>query len=281
MLFTVKRFNPSFIVSLAATLVFMGCADDDYDPSATGKVAQGKLIESQSENKTGPNKVKVGANQETNPPEKAKEDQENELAQDASVDDEATSLDTGGASEISEGVVIGETLSSDTKSSEVEQSEDNGPPAPEPIKSTLPPLAKDSPFREVSFRSLSSFPYEVEWDSDGKEPDPTAFLKRVPREVRQFNGSKVAMEGFMMPTMVNEDNKVTEFLLMPDQMSCCYGKTPAANGWIVVNSSKGVDILMDQVIRVTGSLMVEERWDEEFFQGLYHLDCEKITGGAL
>jgi hypothetical protein len=280
----VKRFNSSFAASLVVALVFMSCAGDDYDPSATGKVAQGKLIESQSKNKKGPSQVKGGANRETGLPENPKEGEGNLSAEQSSTNTEEATLENDVFSEVSEGVLleeIEEIFASPTNSSEVEPSEDNSPPAPEPIKSTLPPLAKDSPFREVSFRSLSSFPYEVEWDSDGKEPDPTAFLKRVPREVRQFNGSKVAMEGFMMPTMVNEDNKVTEFLLMPDQMSCCYGKAPAANGWIVVNSSKGVEILMDQVIRVTGSLMVEERWDEEFFQGLYHLDCEKITGGAL
>ena len=102
----------------------------------------------------------------------------------------------------------------------------------------------------------------------------------MPREVRKLGGAKVAVEGFMIPTMVNEDNKVTEFLLLPDQMSCCYGKNPAANGWVVV-TSKGTDIMMDQMIRVTGSIVVEERWDEEFFVGLYHLSCENVTGPAL
>ena len=149
-----------------------------------------------------------------------------------------------------------------------------------PQSSKLPPLPDNSPYKEVAFRSISSFPYEVEWDTDGKEPDPTAFLQRVPPEVRKLSGAKVAVEGFMIPTMVNEENKVTEFLLLPDQMSCCYGKSPAANGWVVVTSD-GIDIMMDQIIRVTGSMIVEERWDEEFFVGLYHLSCDDITGPAL
>ena len=90
-----------------------------------------------------------------------------------------------------------------------------------------------------------------------------------------------SVEGFMIPTMVNEDNKVTEFLLLPDQMSCCFGKAPEANGWVVVTASKGVEIMMDQIIRVTGTMAVEEKWDEEFFVGRYHMACDKITGPAL
>ena len=46
-------------------------------------------------------------------------------------------------------------------------------------------------------------------------------------------------------------------------------------------ASEGVDVLMDRIIRVTGVLVVEERWDEEFFVGLYHMDCKDITGPAL
>jgi hypothetical protein len=99
--------------------------------------------------------------------------------------------------------------------------------------------------------------------------------------VRQKNGLSVAIEGFMIPTIVDENNKVKEFLLLPDQMSCCFGQSPEANGWVVVSAPNGVEVLMDEVIRATGSLSVEERWDEEFFVGLYHLDCNEITGPSL
>ena len=150
-----------------------------------------------------------------------------------------------------------------------------------PVVSNLPPLPKGSGYLPVSFMSLSKFPYEVEWEKHGKNFDPSSFAQRVPVKVRQMDGQASAVEGFMIPTIVNEDNKVTEFLLLPDQMSCCFGKSPEANGWVVVTAPKGVEILMDQIIRVTGTMAVEEKWDEEFFVGLYHMACDKITGPAL
>jgi hypothetical protein len=145
----------------------------------------------------------------------------------------------------------------------------------------LPPLAEGSAFKPLAFRDLTNFEYLVEWEADGLDFDFSAYAKRVPSRLREKSGAKIAIEGFMIPTVVDENNKVKEFLLLPDQMSCCFGKSPEANGWVLVSASDGVEVLMDRIIRVTGTLTVEERWDEEFFVGLYHLDCAEITGPAL
>ena len=160
-------------------------------------------------------------------------------------------------------------------------SDPNASNVPEPVVSNLPPLPKGSGYAPLSFASMSKFAYEVDWEKDGIKFDLAAFARRVPVTVRQMDGLPAAVEGFMIPTVVNEDNKVTEFLLLPDQMSCCFGKAPEANGWVVVTAPKGVEIMMDRIIRVTGTMAVEEKWDEEFFVGLYHMTCDKITGPAL
>lgn len=149
------------------------------------------------------------------------------------------------------------------------------------ILSRLPPLDEDSEFTLIPFRDLTSFSYEVNWESDGVEFDFSAYSKRVPKDIRNKNGLSVAIEGFMIPTIVDENNLVKEFLLLPDQMSCCFGQTPEPNGWVVVSAPNGVEVLMDEVIRTTGEFAVEERWDEEFFVGLYHLICNEITGPSL
>ena len=145
----------------------------------------------------------------------------------------------------------------------------------------LPPMDEDSEYTPVAFRKLTQFKYEVDWETDGLNFNFPAYCQRVPKELRGLTASKVGIEGFMIPTIVDENNEVKEFLLLPDQMSCCFGQTPEANGWIVVTANEGVEVLMDRVIRVSGELTVEERWDEEFFVGLYHLTCEEITGPSL
>ena len=164
----------------------------------------------------------------------------------------------------------------------------NGVPRPnsqedinQTVANNLPPLDENSQFEPLAFRDISDFTYDVNWERDGIEFDFTSYSQRVPKHLREKSGRTVAVEGFMLPTVVDENNMVKEFLLLPDQMSCCFGKSPEANGWVVVSSSDGVEVLMDQIIRVNGNLTVEERWDEEYFVGLYHLDCESIIGPSL
>ena len=206
----------------------------------------------------------------------------------AAIDKNASTISLSG----NESKIISNPIPSDGQDIDEESIEEgfivNGIPKPNndkdlnvSIVSNLPPLDENSEFERLAFRDMSNFPYDINWDRDGKEFDFTSYAKRVPKRVRDNTGASVAVEGFMLPTVVDENNKVTEFLLLPDQMSCCFGKSPEANGWVVVSATNGVEVLMDQIIRATGTLIVEERWDEEFFVGLYHLDCKEITGPSL
>ena len=145
-----------------------------------------------------------------------------------------------------------------------------------PVINNLPPHDPQSRYKPLAYSTLTEFPYEIDWELDGVEFDFSAYASRVPRKIRNLSGNTVALEGFMVPTVVDEQNSVKEFLLMPDQLSCCFGQAPEANGWVVARSEDGVDVAMDRVIRVLGTLTVQERWDEEFFVGLYHVECDEM-----
>ena len=99
-------------------------------------------------------------------------------------------------------------------------------------------MEEGSEYKPLDFRDMMNFEYLVEWEKDGKDFDFSAYSVGA-KEVTGKSGNMVAVEGFMIPTVVDENNEVKEFLLLPDQMSCCFGQTPEANGWAVVNASKG------------------------------------------
>ena len=149
-----------------------------------------------------------------------------------------------------------------------------------PILNNLPEHDSSTGYELLRYSKLTDFKYEIDWEKDGLTFDFSAYANRVPRDIRSLSNQKVALEGFMVPTVVDEENLVKEFLLMPDQLSCCFGQAPEANGWVVARSQKGVEVSMDRVIRVLGKITVEERWDEEFFVGLYHLDCDQLIDSA-
>ena len=81
----------------------------------------------------------------------------------------------------------------------------------------------------------------------------------------------------MLPVETKKD-KVTKFLLMADQSSCCFGKIPEPNEWVVVDmtSKDGGPILMDQLVEVGGNIEVEEKWEEGFFVGIFHIAAESL-----
>jgi hypothetical protein len=182
---------------------------------------------------------------------------------------EVTQSDDSSGEVIEGEIVLGQTT---LLSSEVNQTS--------PILSNLPEHDPSTGYELLRYSSLTNFTYEIDWEKDGLAFDFSAYANRVPRDIRSLSNQKVALEGFMVPTVVDEENLVKEFLLMPDQLSCCFGQAPEANGWVVARSQKGVEVSMDRVIRVLGKLTVEERWDEEFFVGLYHLECDQLVDSA-
>ncbi len=138
---------------------------------------------------------------------------------------------------------------------------------------------------KVNFSVLTKFPYKVNWEADGKTPDPNAFALRVPSAARSLHGRRVAVDGYMIPISLSENaTKTTEFLLLPDTKVCCEGETPKQNGWILVSApGGGVTPQMDQLLRVRGELTVKEIWNptDGFFKGLYHMTCEDVAPVAL
>jgi hypothetical protein len=72
-----------------------------------------------------------------------------------------------------------------------------------------------------------------------------------------------------------QEGRVTEFILLKNQMMCCYGKPPVINEWIRVKMSTGVKPAMDQTITVFGTLHVTEYKENSQMLGLYRLDGEK------
>ena len=237
----------SFVLVLLA-LVFSNCSEvDQYFPEEEvfSEVGEPILEQPVSEKSIEVDKAKLEGNQETN--------------------ESKTGVANGEIGEVIEGeIVLGQTLLSTDYNESA------------PVINNLPPHDPSSKYKPLAYSTLTEFSYEIDWELDGVEFDFSAYASRVPKKIRNLSGKTVALEGFMVPTVVDEQNRVKEFLLMPDQLSCCFGQAPEANGWVVARSEKGVDVAMDRVIRVLGTLTVQERWDEEFFVGLYHVECDEM-----
>lgn len=126
---------------------------------------------------------------------------------------------------------------------------------------------------DVSFDRLASFEYGVPEDLTRKiEGEEEGVSSQIPESIRALNNKSIALKGFMLPLKV-EEGLVTEMLIMRDQSMCCYGTTPKINEWVSVKmKGNGVKAVMDQVVRIFGTLKVGEIRENDYLVGIYEMD---------
>jgi hypothetical protein len=143
------------------------------------------------------------------------------------------------------------------------------------------PAAEHKEFERVEFSLLGAFNYVPPGYETGAPDAKPASADAKPKDqipdfVRKLDAKKVAITGFMLPTKF-KDGKVTEFLLMKDQSSCCFGVMPRINEWVTVKMGNGgVPPLMDTPITLVGKLKVGEVFEEGYLAAIYQLEGERL-----
>ena len=110
--------------------------------------------------------------------------------------------------------------------------------------------------------------------ADPKATPPTG-EEQIPATVRTWNGQKAVITGFMLPTKL-DNGKAVEFLIMANQMACCFGTVPNMNEWIIVRMPKGVPVTQDVPISFYGTLKVGAMYENGYMTGIYAMDAEKM-----
>ena len=121
---------------------------------------------------------------------------------------------------------------------------------------------------------------EPDWRqlADSKYIASLSYDTEIPDEVKQIDGKKVAITGFMLPIDVDK-GKVKRFLLLKSTMSCCFGVAPRINEVIYVESSKKekIQTVMDMPITVFGKLSVGQQFREDLMlMGVYQLELDEV-----
>lgn len=112
---------------------------------------------------------------------------------------------------------------------------------------------------EVNFDFLSGFDYEKD---------------QTPNPIQMLNGKKVAVTGFMLPVDF-EEGKVTSFILLNNQMACCFGIMPRMNELIYVKmqGNSSTKFMTDVPIKVFGKFKVGE---ENVVGRLYGIEADRV-----
>lgn len=138
---------------------------------------------------------------------------------------------------------------------------------------------EEKEYTAITFKQLSSFDYVLpEEEEDMKNQIKTGTVKdQIPQEIKALNNKKVAIQGFILPSDLN-DNKLKSFVMLANQMGCCFGMPPPFNGWIYVTMTGegSPDWAQDEIVTVYGTLHVGEVIDSDGGMSLYRMDGDKI-----
>jgi len=135
----------------------------------------------------------------------------------------------------------------------------------------------DNGYLRLGFDRLAAYKFVApafDPAADPKAPPPNG-EEQIPAGVKAWSGHKAIVTGFMLPTKL-QDGLVTEFLLVKDQMLCCYGTMPNMNEWVVVKMKKGVRPVMDTPIAFYGELKIGAMFENGYMTGIYLLDGERM-----
>src|SRR4051812_29080250 len=141
----------------------------------------------------------------------------------------------------------------------------------------VPAPQVDNGYLKLGFEQLASYQFNPPPFDPAATPNakPPTGEEQIPSAVKGWNGKKAVITGYMVPVKMDK-GLVTEFLLMRNTMSCCFGAVPNMNEWVVVKMKKGVQPMMDVPVAFYGELKVGAMFENGYMTGLYELEGEKM-----
>ena len=139
------------------------------------------------------------------------------------------------------------------------------------------PVEVENGYLKIGVDRLSSFKFITPEFDPVATPNalPPTGDAQIPSEVKSWSGRKAIITGFMLPTKL-DNGKATEFLIMANQMACCFGTVPNMNDWVVVRMPNGVPVVQDIPVSFYGTLKVGAMYENGYMTGIFAMDAEKM-----
>jgi len=135
---------------------------------------------------------------------------------------------------------------------------------PTPLPTRVPhKRPADGQTLDIAIRDLGNFNYE------------TPAGEMIPTDVRQLDGIKIRLRGFIVPT--NQSVRLTQFALVPSLFNCCFGQPPQIEHTVMVTCANGltVDLTANEVV-VEGTLKVAEVKDDGYVVSIFNVQATQV-----
>ncbi len=170
------------------------------------------------------------------------------------------------------------------------ENQTDAPPPAAPVSSISRVASEKSAkragtYQSLTFETLSSFDIkEPDWN---KLEDPAYIAtlnldEDIPTQIKALSGEKIEIEGFMLP-LEGEDDNLQSFVLLENQLACCFGVIPLLNEWVYVTvpEKKKIRSHQDELVTLYGTLRVGAEFEDGMLNGVYHLELDRLDANAL
>lgn len=104
----------------------------------------------------------------------------------------------------------------------------------------------------------------------------TGYAPWLPPSVKALDGNRVRIEGYMLPTQL-EDGKAKECLILANQLACCYGQAPRFCEFIVARvKGAAVPALQDRPLVFEGTLKIADVYEGGAWMSLYAMELDSV-----
>jgi hypothetical protein len=137
----------------------------------------------------------------------------------------------------------------------------------------------------VGFDKLAGFPFDPTDEMlDGTKNAAKATQKTtelIPADIKALDKKQISLTGFAVATKVT-DGSVTDFMVLRNPMSCCFGTAPRMNEIVEVHvPGKGMKTSMfGDMVKVDGTLFVGEYREKGWLNGIYRMEAQKVSEPA-
>lgn len=136
----------------------------------------------------------------------------------------------------------------------------------------------DTQYRAIGFKLLSSFDYDPLTVADALATEPDKPLPdQIPARIHVLDGARVAITGYMVPAELRRE-RVRSFLLVKNQLVCCFGAAVNMNDWVMVDmpDERGASYVPDVLITVFGELSVGEKLEDGMVMSIYRMKGDDV-----
>lgn len=140
------------------------------------------------------------------------------------------------------------------------------------------PDSVEDGFIKPGFDKLSAFKYDVYevYSETNSGRAPLRSDDVIPPEIKAYDGKRVVVNGYVLP-LRTRGGVVTEFLLMRDQGTCCFGARAQINHFMRVSFPAGIKPVDPVAWTVHGTLRVGEVYVQGYLTGIYNLNAESAV----